>query len=131
MDEAERMRAEPTDAERRMWTRLRNGQTGFKFRRQHRVGGYIVDFVCVEAGLVIEVDGGQHLERSAQDEERTAYLESVGLRVIRFWNDDALLKTDLVMEEVWHALQQPPHPSPLPRRRGRGGRSQSQGLSQS
>jgi lysyl-tRNA synthetase class 2 len=62
MDSVKRMRRAPTDAEHRLWERLRNQQAGFKFRRQHRVGGYIVDFICVERGLVVEVDGGQHAD---------------------------------------------------------------------
>lgn len=132
MDHTKRLRQEQTDAERRLWQRLRNHQLGLKFRRQHRIGGYIVDFVCVEAGVVVELDGGQHLEQADADAARTAFLETRGFKVVRFWNDDVLTRTDAVIEAIWHALQpvrpgaeRPPHPNPLPRRRGRGSKNNS------
>ena len=125
MDHAKRLRNQQTDAEALLWSRLRNQQLGFKFRRQHLVGEYIVDFICPDRRLVIELDGGQHAERVEQDGKRTACLESVGLKVLRFWNDETLTKTDDVLEAIWQALhaELPPHPSPLPRRRGRGSRN--------
>ena len=124
MDHGKRLRTEQSDAESRLWSRLRNHQLGFKFRRQHRVGGYIVDFFCDEKRLVIELDGGQHQTQVDYDAHRTAYLESVGLRVLRFWNHDVRAGTVAVLEVIWAAMQpaNPPHPSPLPRTRGRGSR---------
>ena len=106
MDHGKRLRTEQSDAESRLWSRLRNHQLGFKFRRQHRVGGYIVDFFCDEKRLVIELDGGQHQTQVDYDAHRTAYLESVGLRVLRFWNHDVLARTDDVLEVIWEAMQQ-------------------------
>ena len=103
---ARRLRSECTDAERRLWIFLRREQVaGRKFRRQYPLAGYIVDFVCVPARLVIELDGGQHVEAAAHDRQRTATLEREGYRVLRFWNDDVLLRTHVVMEEIFFALQ--------------------------
>ncbi|MDQ3288898.1 MAG: endonuclease domain-containing protein, partial [Pseudomonadota bacterium] len=115
------MRHDSADAEARLWSRLRNHQLRAKFRRQHRAEGFIVDFACPEHLLVVELDGGQHAERAVEDEQRTRSLESAGWRVIRFWNHEVLLQTDEVVSAIWAALRQsPPHPSPLPRKRGRG-----------
>jgi very-short-patch-repair endonuclease len=75
-----------------------------KFRRQHPIGGYFVDFVCLEARLVVELDGGQHAVCQGYDQRRTRFLEGRGYRVIRFWNDDVLLRTQLVLEAVLAAL---------------------------
>ena len=96
-----------TDAERRLWGKLRRAALGYEFRRQHRLGPYIVDFVCLERRLVIEVDGGQHnLARGiAHDARRTAWLEGDGHRVLRFWNNEVLLATDDVVNTIWHALR--------------------------
>src|SRR5262249_48306064 len=85
------LRGEPTDAEALLWRRLRGRQlNGAKFRRQHPIGPYFADLCCVEARLVIELDGGQHAEQTAEDAGRTAYLGAQGFRVVRFWNDDVL-----------------------------------------
>jgi very-short-patch-repair endonuclease len=84
------MRREPTDAERKMWRLLRARQLGaFKFRRQEKLGRFIVDFVCFEAMLILEVDGGQHAE-SGYDHQRDAWLRSRGFRILRFWNVEVL-----------------------------------------
>ena len=94
-----------TDAERRLWFHLRRRASGgWKFRRQCPVGPYVVDFVCLEAGLVVEVDGSQHL-RSDADLWRTRFLSSRGLRVLRFWNDEVLLQTPQVLEAIHAALE--------------------------
>jgi len=86
------LRSNPTDAEQRLWNRLRQRQlAGARFRRQQPIGPYVVDFVCQELRLVIEVDGGQHVENAAADDERTHWLEREGYRVVRFWNHDVLL----------------------------------------
>jgi very-short-patch-repair endonuclease len=80
-----------TDAERRLWLQLRDRRlNGAKFRRQVAFGPYIVDFVCMEAKLVIELDGGQHGEQVAHDQARTDFLKSQGYRVLRFWNNELL-----------------------------------------
>src|SRR5215471_5509338 len=87
------MRKESTDAERRMWSRLRNGQLyGLKFRRQVPIGNAIADFVCYEHKLIVEVDGGQHSE-NAHDAVRDAELARRGFRVLRFWNTDVMRNT--------------------------------------
>lgn len=91
----------------KLWSALKNRQLGnFKFRRQAPIGKYIVDFACLEESLIIEVDGGQHMEASLADNERTAWLQSNGYRVIRFWNDQVLKETDAVLEEILRSLSQ-------------------------
>ncbi len=115
---ARRLRNEGTDAERRLWHHLRQRQlAGHKFRRQYPLAGYIVDFVCVPARLVIELDGGQHLDALDYDRRRSGILAREGYRVLRFWNDDVLLRTADVLGEIFRALEErskatPPQPSP-------------------
>lgn len=90
-----------TDAERCLWQRLRSRQLeGCKFRRQEVIEPYIVDFVCYGPKLIVELDGGQHLEQAEYDAKRTAYLESYGYSVRRYWNNDVLLNTDSVLEDI-------------------------------
>jgi very-short-patch-repair endonuclease len=107
-----------TDAEIKLWSVLRGRQLdGCKFRRQHPFDRYILDFICLEKKLVVEVDGGQHLEHALQDAERTAYLEKAGFRIIRFWNHEVLTQIDAVKERLWQVLHEdvapsPPRPSP-------------------
>ncbi|WP_201316559.1 DUF559 domain-containing protein [Dyella sp. EPa41] len=102
---ARQLRNDATDAERRLWRYLRREQlAGCKFRRQFPIGVYIVDFICVPARLVVELDGGQHLEAQAYDARRTRVIEAAGYRVLRFWNDDVLLRTDAVLEEILRHL---------------------------
>ena len=102
------LRRDMTDAERRLWSRLRRRQmAGFKFRRQHQVGLYICDFACVEAGVAIELDGSQHVEQAAYDLRRDAFLRAAGFRVLRFWNGDVLVRTDDVVETIYEALYRP------------------------
>jgi very-short-patch-repair endonuclease len=104
------LRRNSTDAERTLWQRLRDRQfNGAKFRRQHPLGKYTVDFVCLEAGLVVEVDGGQHVESGA-DRGRDRWLQDSGYRVLRFWNNDVLAHTDSVLETILQALNTP-HPT--------------------
>ena len=98
---ARRLRRAGTDAEKTLWRRLRAHQIfGAKFRRQERVGPFIVDFCCLDPKLVVEVDGGQHAERMDADAKRTAYLERCGYRVVRFWNGDVLRETDAVVARI-------------------------------
>jgi very-short-patch-repair endonuclease len=91
MHHAGELRQEPTPAEQKLWAYLRgNKLNGVKFRRQHAIGNYIVDFCAIKQKLIIELDGSQHLEQEEYDLERTAYLESQGYNVIRFWNNDVM-----------------------------------------
>src|SRR5712691_13269379 len=88
---ARRLRQNPTEAERALWRHLCLRQlNGHKFRRQQPIGPYIVDFVCLETRLIIELDGGQHSTQTASDTERSAWLKMQGLRVLRFWNHEVL-----------------------------------------
>src|SRR4051812_45104671 len=113
------MRHEMTDAERRLWSLLRDRRLqGFKFRRQHAVGGFIVDFYCVEAQLAVESDGGQHID-SRYDGERDQKLQSLGIRVLRFPDDLVLKEQDVVLNEIYSAIESGPHPT-LSRSTGRG-----------
>ena len=100
------LRRRQTEAERRLWSRLRaRALDGWKFRRQHPVGPYVLDFVCEDARLAIEIDGGQHADRSEQDQDRTVALERHGYRVIRFWNNEVLDQTDAVLETIFAELR--------------------------
>ncbi len=104
---AKRMRQAPTDAEAQLWRHLRAGRLiQHKFKRQQPIGGYIVDFVCFARKLVVEVDGGQHAEAKSHDDLRTAWLETQGFRVIRFWNDELLQRTELVLDEIIRVLNE-------------------------
>ncbi|WP_350166252.1 endonuclease domain-containing protein [Algiphilus sp.] len=118
---ARKLRQQGTQAEQRLWYHLRARRlAGWKFRRQHSIGPYFADFVCLDARLIVEVDGSQHLDQLASDASRSAYLESRGFRVLRFWNDEVLRQTDNVLEAILLELdgvgRQPPHPNPTPRR---------------
>jgi len=95
-----------TDAEQLLWRHLRSrSMSGLKFRRQHYIGSFIADFACVEKKLIIEVDGGQHAENTAQDADRTAYLNSQGWTVMRFWNNEVLQTTEAVLEAIYNAIK--------------------------
>nr|WP_178130358.1 endonuclease domain-containing protein [Reyranella sp. CPCC 100927] len=115
---AKRLRRDMTDAERHLWYALRRRTlNGWRFRRQAPIGRYIVDFVCLGAKLVVELDGGQHAEdRHDYDERRTAWLISQGFSVMRFWNADVFQRTDFVLEEIAKALPADPPPQPSPTR---------------
>jgi very-short-patch-repair endonuclease len=108
-DRAREMRAKPTPAERRLWSMLRGRRIfSFKFKRQHVIAPYIVDFACLERSLIIEADGGQHAE-SVSDRCRDAYLRSKGFRILRFWNNDVLDNPSGAFEAIAAALHTP-HP---------------------
>lgn len=98
---ARRLRGNQTDAEQRVWSRLRRRQiSGHYFRRQVPIAGYVVDFACLSESLIVEVDGGQHADRRTQDAKRTQRLEAEGYKVLRFWNNDVLANTDSVVETI-------------------------------
>jgi very-short-patch-repair endonuclease len=108
-----RLRKNLTDAEQRLWNCLRRKQMGhFKFRRQHPFGDYVIDFVCLEAMLAVEVDGGQHSVKREEDAVRTTSLSEAGFKVLRFWNNDVLRDIEAVTESIWLALQERRTPSP-------------------
>ena len=122
---ARRLRQNATDVERRLWYALRERLIGWKFRRQHPIGGRIADFACPRAKLVIELDGSQHASRELADHRRTAELIRHGYRVLRFWNNDVLDNLDGVLEAIRLTLgNAPPHPTSPPLR---GGEEKSQG----
>jgi very-short-patch-repair endonuclease len=101
---ARKLRKDMTDAERALWRLLRDRRMGgWRFRRQEPIDRYIADFVCFEARLIVEVDGGQHFESEA-DEARDVYLESRGFRVLRLWNTDVLANRDGVHRMIEEAL---------------------------
>jgi len=102
---ARRLRRDLTDAEKRLWSRLRRAQiNGLSFRRQEPIGRYVVDFVCYAKRLVIEVDGGQHDLQAGRDAARTDWLRAQGFRMLRFWNNEVLENTDGVLEVIRAAL---------------------------
>jgi very-short-patch-repair endonuclease len=109
-ERARSLRVDPTDAEKRLWSRLRNRQTrGLKFVRQYAIGPYFADFVCREAMLVIELDGGQHAD-SGRDAHRTRFLNEQGYSVLRFWNREVLGNTDGTLDQIEAVLLNCPSP---------------------
>lgn len=103
---ARTLRTHATEAERALWYHLRAARLrGYKFRRQTPLGRYIVDFVCFEARLIVEVDGGQHVEQQGYDRQRTAWLEGQGFRVLRFWNTEVLGNVEGVKEVIVQACE--------------------------
>jgi very-short-patch-repair endonuclease len=115
---ARELRKASPDAERMMWKHLRSRQLdGYKFRRQHPIGPFFADFACIEAGLAVELDGGQHFEPDAvrRDEQRTAFLQGAGFQVLRFDDRQALTETAGVLQSILDWLHvHHPHPNPLP-----------------
>ena len=102
---ARQLRRNQTDAEKIMWRKLRAKQLqDLKFRRQQPIGEFIVDFVCFEKKLIIELDGGQHEKNKEQDEIRDAWLSSQGYTVVRFWNNDILKNIDGVMQSILNII---------------------------
>jgi len=130
LDFARSLRSDQTDAEHRLWTLLRNRRLGgFKFRRQHPIEPYILDFYCDDAKLAIELDGGQHNTAGARrsDRARTEYIAKRGIRILRFWDHELLSQTETVLEVIWNALQltqvdnpRTLTPNPSPKGRGEG-----------
>ena len=127
---AHRLRLNQTDPEARLWRRLRNWPIqGTHFRRQVPIGPYIVDFACMAAHLVIEMDGSQHGigENVIRDEARTRWLEAAGYRVIRFWNNDLVNNMDGVLERIFEAVHGSTIAAPAPFKHKRRERRQTTG----
>jgi very-short-patch-repair endonuclease len=122
LNHAQILRRQLTDAEKKLWSLLRSRQLEkFKFRRQCPIDHYIADFVCLERRLILELDGGQHGSTQTYDAKRTAYLESQGFHVVRFWNNDVLGNPEGVVEIILnhlHCLAPPPPTLTLPRKGG-------------
>src|SRR6266851_3899233 len=98
---ARKLRSSQTDAERKLWSMLRDRRlNGLKFKRQMPIGRFVVDFACAEAKLIVELDGGQHAVGVDDDRRRTAALEAMGYLVIRFWNHDVLTNMNGVLETI-------------------------------
>jgi very-short-patch-repair endonuclease len=113
---ARAMRKAPTEAEQKLWWHLRHrlAVSDIHFRRQVRLGRYIVDFASHKAKLVVEIDGSQHAEQVAADAKRTGFLQAEGYRVVRFWNNEVLTNIDGVLEAIQQALTATPTPDPSP-----------------
>jgi very-short-patch-repair endonuclease len=111
---ARQMRANPTEAERKLWWHLRHRlkTPDTHFRRQVRIGRYIADFACHSARLIIEADGGQHATQTAADLERAKGLEAHGYRVLLYWNNEVLTNIDGVLEDIHRAITTTPTPNP-------------------
>ena len=124
IDRARDLRQASPHAERLLWTQLRSRRLGgLKFRRQVPVGSSFVDFLCAERALVVELDGGQHAEGEARryDAARTLCVEQQGRRVLRFWNHELMLETDVVLNQIWETPMSAPSPRSSPAS-GRGRR---------
>jgi len=118
---AKGLRKKSTDAEKLLWSRLRAGRCeGMKFRRQHPVGQYIVDFVCLERKLIIELDGGQHAlpDEARKDRQRDAWLEKEGYTVVRFWDNEVLMKKNGILDAIRERLNRTPSPQSPPLKGG-------------
>ena len=100
------LRQTQTKAEQKLWQKLRNRQLdNAKFRRQHPIKPYVVDFFCQEAKLIVEIDGGHHAEQINQDQERTKFLESKGYKILRFWNNEVLNNIEGVLQTISENLK--------------------------
>ena len=105
---ARSLRRNPTEAEKRLWSRLRRRQiAGVRFRRQVPIGPYFADFASHEAKLVVEVDGGQHSVRVVDDQRRTERMEADGFQVVRFWNNEVLTNIEGVVQVIHDAMEEP------------------------
>lgn len=121
IERSRQLRKRQTPAESKLWKYLRRkGLDGRKFRRQHSIGPYIVDFYCAEEALVIELDGSahEHLERARYDFERQQFLEGLGLRVVRFSNERVRDQIDLVVQGIRESFIETPNPLPTSQRGG-------------
>lgn len=107
------LRRNQTAQEIILWAKLRNNQTGYKWKRQVSIGPYIADFYCWKKLLVVEIDGSQHLDNKKYDKEREGYFTTVGIRTIRFWNNEVNTNIEGVMKIIIETLEKQPLPSPL------------------
>ena len=102
---ARKLRKNQTEAEQLLWGRLRKKQVaGQKFRRQHPIDKYIVDFVCLEKMIIVELDGSQHANRTGYDSDRTGFLKAQGFEIIRFWNNEIFNETEAVLEIIYNKI---------------------------
>jgi very-short-patch-repair endonuclease len=109
MHRAGDLRHNQTEAEAKLWSRLRaHRMAGVQFRRQHAIGNYIVDFCSPRRKLIIELDGSQHLDQAEYDLERTQYLEAKGYRVLRFWNNDVMNNIEIILNTIWNEINKVP-----------------------
>ena len=124
LDFARQLRSTQTETENLLWSHLRAHRlSGLKFRRQQPIGAYVVDFLCPDKKLIVELDGGQHQERVAYDEVRDAWLKSEGYTVLRYWNNEVMGNLEGVLEDIVRAAgvfaETSPSPQPLsPQGRG-------------
>lgn len=122
---ARRNRSNPTEAESLLWSMVKGGRLGAKFKRQHTISCFIADFVCLEHGLIVEIDGGYHNlpDQRTSDNERTGWLESQGFEVIRFTNAEVMQNTNNVLQQIKEKIKQhgAQHKSNLPPRGERRG----------
>jgi very-short-patch-repair endonuclease len=129
-ERARQLRHDQTEVEKKLWARLRARQiNGVKFRRQHPIGPFIADFCCFEQRLVVELDGGQHASKTADDQRRSASLAKRGYRVLRFWDNEVMENIDGVLQQIAESLGEPSvnsEPSPVPSPRGRGSKRGSE-----
>jgi len=110
---ARSLRKRSTDAERLLWRHLRARQLdGLKFRRQEPIGKYIVDFVCFERRVIVEVDGGGHATEKGKDSKRDGWFRERGFKVLRFWNTDVIGNTDAVIAAIGESCANHPPPAP-------------------
>jgi very-short-patch-repair endonuclease len=106
-DTARNLRANATEPEQKLWSKLRKGQLyGFQFRRQHSIGPFFADFICLEANVIVELDGSQHADQKEQDLSRSDFLRSNGYQVLRFWNCEVIGDVDSVVERIAKVLRQ-------------------------
>lgn len=112
---ARKLRSNLTDAERFVWSKLRRRQLGgHRFRRQHPSGPFVVDFVCLERRVAVELDGGQHADQAGYDTDRTEWLSQHGYTVLRYWNHEVFEDWDTIERQIWEALERSALRSPEP-----------------
>ncbi|SRR5258708_8891729 len=129
---ARHLRREQTDAEKALWKLLRSRQLeNYKFRRQHVIGPFIVDFCCLNPKIAVELDGSHHVDNKAYDKTRTEFLQEKGFEVIRFWDNEVLKESEAVISRILSALTSSSSESPIARRKpGEGGGEGAMNLSQ-
>lgn len=116
---AKKLRKNLTDTEKLLWYHLRKRQlNGLKFRKQAPIGRFVVDFVCLEKRVIIEIDGSQHLLQTTRDQKRDLWLQKEGYRILRFWNSEVFEHTEEVLEIIFNTCRDHPPPYPLPSKGG-------------